>query len=90
MVVHNEAVLPALVTVLDEQGRRVPRDMSVVAVCPDDMAATHAVAFTNIAIPADEVGAIAVDMVLRHLGKAAPTETRLLSPVLTVRASTGH
>lgn len=88
LVVHNEAVLPALVAVLHEQGRRIPHDMSVVAVCPDDMAATHAVAFTNIAIPAEEVGAIAVDMVVRRLATSSPTETRLLSPVLSVRAST--
>jgi DNA-binding LacI/PurR family transcriptional regulator len=88
LVVHNEAVLPALVAVLHDHKRELGREMSVVAVCPDDMAATHAVAFTNIAIPADEVGAIAVDMVLRHLGTTSPSETRLLSPVLTVRAST--
>jgi len=61
----------------------------VVAICPDDMAGTHAVSFTNIAIPAEELGSIAVDMVMGHLDNAAPTETRLLAPVLTVRASTG-
>jgi len=89
LVVHNEAVLPALVTVLQQQKRRVPAQMSVVAICPDDMAGTHAVSFTNIAIPAEELGSIAVDMVMGLLDNAAPTETRLLAPVLTVRASTG-
>ena len=88
LVVHNEAVLPALATALRQCGRRVPQRMSVVAICPDDMAGTHEVAFTNIAIPAEELGSIAVDMVLRQLDAPAAAETRLLTPVLTVRAST--
>jgi DNA-binding LacI/PurR family transcriptional regulator len=88
IIVHNEAVRLAMGAVLKEHGRDVPTQMSVVAICPDDMAATDAVAYTNIAIPANEVGTIAVDMVLRHLDATAPTETRLLSPVMTVRDST--
>jgi DNA-binding LacI/PurR family transcriptional regulator len=88
LIVHNEAVLPALVSVLHGLGRTVPTDLSVVAICPDDMAGTNAVAFTNIAIPAHEVGALAVDMVMAHLEGNAMPQTRLLSPVLTERAST--
>jgi len=88
LVVHNEAVLPALTTVLVEHRKRVPATMSVVAICPDDMAATHAVSFTNIAIPAEDLGSIAVEMVMGQLEAGAPAETRLLAPVLTVRAST--
>ncbi len=88
LLVHNEAALPSLADVLRQHRKQVPRDISVVAICPDDMASTHSVAFTNIAIPADELGSIAVDMVMRQLAGDAPTETRLLSPVLTVRSST--
>jgi DNA-binding LacI/PurR family transcriptional regulator len=87
-IVHNESVLPSVVTVLAEQGRAVPADASVVAVCPDDMAETHAVSFTNIRLPAGDVGEIAVEMVLRQLAGAGAVETRLLSPVLTERDST--
>jgi DNA-binding LacI/PurR family transcriptional regulator len=89
-LVHNEFVLPSVVAVLQEFGRSVPGDASVVAVCPDDMADTHAVAFTNIGLPARDVGEIAVEMVLRHLEGATAVETRLLSPVLTERESTRH
>jgi DNA-binding LacI/PurR family transcriptional regulator len=88
LLVHNESVLPFLATVLREHGRRIPRDAAVVAICPDDMATTHAVTFTNIAIPAQELGTAAVDMVMRRLDGDAPAETRLLAPVLTVREST--
>ena len=66
-LVHNESVLPAVVAVLQELGRTVPDDASVVAICPDDMADTHAVAFTNIGLPAEDLGEIAVEMALRHL-----------------------
>jgi DNA-binding LacI/PurR family transcriptional regulator len=88
LLVHNESVLPSLVAVLQAHRRRVPKDVSIVAFCPDDMASTHAVAFTNIAIPAHELGTAAVDMVMRQLAGKAPAETRLLEPVLTVRSST--
>lgn len=88
LVVHNEAVLPSLAAALRQRGRSVPEQMSVVAICPDDMAGTHEVAFTNIAIPAEELGSIAVDMVMRRLDTPGVAETRLLAPVLTVRAST--
>jgi DNA-binding LacI/PurR family transcriptional regulator len=77
-----------LTTVLLEHRKRVPANMSVVAICPDDMAGTHAVSFTNIAVPAEDLGSIAVEMVMGQLEAGAPAETRLLAPVLTVRAST--
>lgn len=87
-LVHNESVLPAVVAVLQELGRVVPDEASVVAICPDDMADTHAVAFTNIGLPAKDLGEIAVEMALRHLDGITAVETRLLSPVLTEREST--
>jgi DNA-binding LacI/PurR family transcriptional regulator len=87
-LVHNESVLPAVVAVLQELGRSVPADASVIAICPDDMADTHAVAFTNIGLPAVDLGEIAVEMVLRHLDGVTAVETRLLAPVLTEREST--
>jgi len=88
LLVHNEAALPFLAAVLAEHKRRVPRDVAVVAICPDDMATTHAVTYTNIAIPANELGTGAVEMVMRELDEHVPAETRLLAPVLTVREST--
>lgn len=88
LLVHNESVLPSLATVLREHRRSIPKSVSVVALCPDDMASTHSVSFTNIAIPAQELGASAVDMVMRQLDDQVSAETRLVAPVLTVRSST--
>jgi DNA-binding LacI/PurR family transcriptional regulator len=90
LLVHNESVLPLLAAVLGERRKRVPDDVCVVAICPDDMATTHEVSYTNIAIPAYELGSSAVDMVMHKLEADAPEETRLLAPTLTVRESTAR
>ncbi|WP_410586451.1 LacI family DNA-binding transcriptional regulator [Amycolatopsis sp. lyj-23] len=89
LVVHNEAVLPGLLSDLRHRGLRVPEDISVIAVCPDSMAEQHAVALTNVAIPAEEVGTQAVEMTMRRLAGHTTPEVRLLGPRLTRRESTG-
>ncbi|KJK48296.1 LacI family transcriptional regulator [Lentzea aerocolonigenes] len=88
LVVHNEAVLADVVLELRRRNKRVPEDISVIALCPDPVAATQPVPLTSIAIPADEVGAIAVEMLMRGLAGEQPAEVRLLAPALTDRGST--
>jgi DNA-binding LacI/PurR family transcriptional regulator len=88
LVVHNEAVLADILTGLAARGLRVPDDISVVAVCPDNMADNGAVALTNVAIPAPEVGDLAVRMTIRQLSGPPQPEVHLLPPRLTVRHST--
>jgi DNA-binding LacI/PurR family transcriptional regulator len=88
IVVHNEAVLPSMLSDLRHRGRRIPEDVSVIAVCPDSMAENHAVSLTTVAIPADEVGELAVEMTIKQLAGSSAPETRLLSPRLTQRGST--
>ncbi|HEX9338254.1 MAG TPA: LacI family DNA-binding transcriptional regulator [Pseudonocardiaceae bacterium] len=88
IVVHNEAVVPALLAELRARRLRVPRDMSVVAVCPDDMVDNHGIALTSVAIPTAEVGQLAVELAMRQLDGVAQPEIRLLSPRLTTRDST--
>lgn len=88
LVVHNEAVLPALLADLRQRGLRVPEDISVVAVCPEDMAMNQALPLTSVAIPADEIGRTAVEMAMRQLNGETHPEVRLLSPRLTGRSST--
>jgi DNA-binding LacI/PurR family transcriptional regulator len=88
LVVHNEAVLPAVLAELRSRSLPVPRDMSVVAVCPDDMVENHGIALTSVAIPTAEVGGLAVEMAMRQLDGPHQPEIRLLSPRMTVRDST--
>ncbi|HEY4456932.1 MAG TPA: LacI family DNA-binding transcriptional regulator [Pseudonocardiaceae bacterium] len=88
LVVHNEAALPALLAALHQRGIRVPEDMSVIAICPDDVAENQAVALTSVAIPVDEVSRIAVDMAMERVAGPVPAEIRLISPRVTQRSST--
>ncbi|MBP2325966.1 DNA-binding LacI/PurR family transcriptional regulator [Kibdelosporangium banguiense] len=90
LVVHNEAILGPLLSELGRRGKQVPQDISVLAVCPQDMAEAHAVPLTSIAIPAAELGSLAVEMAMRQLdSETGQSEVRLLSPKLTDRGSTG-
>lgn len=89
LVVHNEAAVGHVLAALPTLGRRVPDDISVVAICPDEVAERSGPALTSVLIPAEEVGRQAVSLLMRKVqGDAVPAAT-LLDPRLTVRASTG-
>jgi len=88
LVVHNELALPAVIATLRERGRIVPDDISLVALCPLDVAVGQPLPLTSVDIPAETIGRIAVEMALARIGGGQPAETRLLAPVLTERLST--
>ncbi|BCY07565.1 LacI family DNA-binding transcriptional regulator [Actinoplanes sp. L3-i22] len=87
LVVHNEEALRPLLDLLHAAGRRVPEDVSVVAVCPRDVAIAMPVNLTSIDIPAHDVGTIAVETAMRLLDNRPVDFTRLLEPSLVERAS---
>jgi DNA-binding LacI/PurR family transcriptional regulator len=90
LFVHNERALPQVLHRLRVHGRAVPGDLSVIALCPDETARSQQVPLTSIDLPAETIGALAVDMVAaRQADPALPAETRLLTPTMTSRASTG-
>jgi DNA-binding LacI/PurR family transcriptional regulator len=66
----------------------VPGDISVVAICPEDVALGQTDALTAVDLPAHTIGGVAVDMAIGRLTADHPAETRLLAPVLTTRTST--
>ena len=87
-MVHNESALGPLLEAFRTAGRRVGEDLSVLALCPDDLAEQATPPLTSIAIPAEEVGRQAVGLLMAKLdGQPVPAAT-LLAPQLTVRAST--
>lgn len=88
IVVHNEAILGEVLAVLNAMDRRVPEDISVVALCPPELALAQRVPLTNVDVPTDLIGRKAVEMVLDLLEGAAP-EVRMLAPQLMMRGSTG-
>ncbi|WP_093802291.1 LacI family DNA-binding transcriptional regulator [Streptomyces sp. Wb2n-11] len=88
-VVQNESAVEPLLALLRRQGRAVPEDVSVVAVCPDPVAVHASVRLTSVAIPAQEMGRRAVEHVVAKLNGHGTDGIELLAPELTVRTSTG-
>jgi DNA-binding LacI/PurR family transcriptional regulator len=87
LVVHNESVLGPVLSLLRVAGRWVPEDVSVVAVCPRELALGLPVRMTSIDVPAAELGGLAVEMVVDLLRGRRGVQTRLLAPTLTERDS---
>ncbi|MFF4062215.1 LacI family DNA-binding transcriptional regulator [Streptomyces sp. NPDC001668] len=90
VVVHNEALLEPLVDAFEQLGLRVPADLSITAICPDELAQSARVPVTSVAVPSEEVGTRAVELLMRKLDGAAVPESTLLPPRMTERASTGR
>lgn len=88
VVVHNEPLLDPLVDAFEQLGLRVPTDLSVTAICPDETAATVRVPVTNVALPTAEVGERSVELLMRKLAGTAVPEATLLPPRMTSRSST--
>jgi DNA-binding LacI/PurR family transcriptional regulator len=88
-VVQNESAVEPLLAVLRRQGRAVPEDVSVVAICPEQVAVQASVRLTSVAVPAQELGRRAVEHLVAKLDGRGSHEVVLLAPELTVRASSG-
>ncbi|MGI5142933.1 MULTISPECIES: LacI family DNA-binding transcriptional regulator [unclassified Streptomyces] len=88
VVVHNEAVLEPLIDAFEQLGLRVPGDLSITAICPDELAESLRVPVTSVALPSAELGARAVELLMKKLDGTAVPEATLLPPRLTERAST--
>ncbi|MGW2518198.1 LacI family DNA-binding transcriptional regulator [Streptomyces sp. NPDC001617] len=88
VVVHNEPVLEPLIDAFEQLGLRVPTDLSVTAICPDELAESIRVPVTSVALPSAEVGERAVQLLMKKLGGGAVPESTLLAPRMTERAST--
>ncbi|MFJ8718649.1 LacI family DNA-binding transcriptional regulator [Streptomyces violaceus] len=89
IIVQNESAVEPLLALLRQQGRAVPEDVSVVAICPDQVATQASVRLTSVAIPAQEMGRHAVEHLVAKLEGRGSDEVVLIAPELTVRTSTG-
>jgi len=88
VVIHNEAVVEPLMAAFQAAGRRVPGDLSVVAICPDEVAQRPVIPLTAVALPASEIGERAVELLMAKLNERDVPDATLLPPKLTLRAST--
>lgn len=88
LIVQNEAIIPALLSVLRTTGRAVPEDVSIAALCPDQLALQTSPHLTSVTMPAEALGGQAVELLMRRMENGTAGEVVLLPPALTVRAST--
>ncbi|MCX4700343.1 LacI family DNA-binding transcriptional regulator [Streptomyces sp. NBC_01373] len=88
VVVHNEPLLEPLIDAFEQLGLRVPGDLSVTAICPDELAESVRVPVTSVALPSADIGTRAVELLMRKLDGTEVPEATLLAPRLTERAST--
>jgi DNA-binding LacI/PurR family transcriptional regulator len=86
-VVHQEDALTPLLDLLRKSGRRVPRDVSIVAVCPRDVAIRQSVALTAADMPTHDIGTMAVEMAMELVDGRGAEQTRLLAPTIVERES---
>jgi DNA-binding LacI/PurR family transcriptional regulator len=91
MVVHNDASVVALRSVLFDRGVRVPSDLSVVSLYSSDFGRDFSVPFTAIESAPDRLGRMAVQQLVRRIESPKldePYVTRFISPELLDRGST--
>ncbi|HLH57617.1 MAG TPA: LacI family DNA-binding transcriptional regulator [Streptosporangiaceae bacterium] len=88
LIVQNEAVIPSLFSVLRASGRTVPEDVSIVALCPDQLAERTVPQLSSVTLPAHELGARAVGQLARTMGgRQQAGEVVLIPPTLSARGS---
>jgi DNA-binding LacI/PurR family transcriptional regulator len=90
LVTLNEAALGGLYRGLAQAGRLVPHDFSVTGVVAGRWAETVTPQLTAADVPAAELGRLAVDLLVERLDHpAGPPRHHLLTPPISLRASTG-
>ncbi|MDT0410925.1 MULTISPECIES: LacI family DNA-binding transcriptional regulator [unclassified Streptomyces] len=89
LVVYNEQALPFVLERLKQLGMRVPGDMSVLAICPDDQAEHLVPPVSDVALPSRELGRLAFERLAGLIGGEEQPVSTLLAPQLKRRGSTG-
>jgi DNA-binding LacI/PurR family transcriptional regulator len=90
IVTLNEAALGGLYRGLGAAGREIPRDMSVTGIVGSRWAEAVTPELTAADVPSREMGRIAIDLLLERIGDpGAPLRHQLLTPPISLRASTG-
>jgi DNA-binding LacI/PurR family transcriptional regulator len=90
LVTLNEAAIGGLYRGLAAAGRHVPRDFSVTGVVAGHWAQTVTPQLTAADVPAGDMGRRAVELLVERLDHPdAPPRHHLLTPPISLRASTG-
>ena len=91
MIVHNDAVIAALPSVLYSRGIRVPDDLSVVGAFSEDFGKLFSLPYTAVETSPNKLGRLAVRSLVRRMASprdASPFTVELVAPSITDRGST--
>ncbi|WP_194924462.1 LacI family DNA-binding transcriptional regulator [Catenulispora pinisilvae] len=90
IVTVNEAALPGVQRGLERAGHEIPRTFSIAGVAADQWAQEFRPPLSAADVPALEMGAIAMDLLVERLADPdAPARHRLFVPPISLRGSTG-
>jgi LacI family transcriptional regulator len=82
LIIYNERALPLVIDCLSVRGLRVPDDISVVAICPEEEARRSRLQFTAVSLPVEELARTAVHRLAGLITNDAQPPLTVLSPTL--------
>jgi len=91
MIVHNDATIAALPSVLHDRGVRVPDQLSVVGIFSEDFGRLFSLPYTAVETSPDQLGRSAVQALVRRMvnpSTAGEYTVQLVEPRITDRGST--
>lgn len=86
-VCYNDEIAYRLVSLLRNEGKRIPDDLSIVGIDNSSLARFCMVPLTSVNNPAEELGRTAAEQMVRCVTGGEPMETIELKPELVVRQS---
>lgn len=90
LIVYNEWALPLVLDRLAALGLRVPHDVSVIAICPDDVVERLSHPVTSVALPVEGLARISVRRLAGVIAGEPQPSVTMLAPELKIRDSTSR